>query len=316
MTDGKWIEGLTPGMPVADAARVVLAARFAVVRHYLPLAAERPAESAEYVHQLRVGTRRASAALRVFKEAMPRRLLKNAKRTLRQIRRAAGGARDWDVFLLSLPEARPLAAAGAKPALDFLLGYAFGERAAAQAELTQAAAEAGPLFAEQSEELPARAHEPQPEGPAPANFGELAARQLGELLRTFTADAAANPKEPAQLHALRIAGKRLRYAIEIFAPCFPPAMKEVVYPAVEGVQELLGDVQDAAVGALRLAGIEENVKAVMPKQFTRVKKGIDALAKSLRARVPAGKKAFAAWRADWLKLMKGLTLEVVAATSA
>jgi CHAD domain-containing protein len=317
MIDGKWIDGLTPSMPVADAARAVLSARFAVVRHYLPLAAERPTESAEYVHQLRVGTRRASAALRVFKEALPRKPLKNSKRTLRQIRRAAGDARDWDVFLISLPEARPLATATAKPALDFLAGYAFGERAAAQAELVQAAAEAGPLFAEQSEELPARAQEPRPEGgPAPANFGELAARQLGELLRTFTADAEANPKEPPQLHALRIAAKRLRYAIEIFAPCFPPAMREVVYPAVEGVQELLGDVQDAAVGAARLAAIEENVKAVMPKQFTRVKKGIDALAKSLRARVPAGKKAFAAWRADWLKLMKGLTLEVVAATSA
>jgi CHAD domain-containing protein len=291
----------------------VLAARFAVVRHCLPLAAEKAAESAEYVHQLRVGTRRASAALRVFRESLPRKLLKNTKRTLRQIRRAAGGARDWDVFLLSLPEAKPLASASAKPALDFLVGYAFGERAAAQAELVQAAAEAGPLFTEQSVELSARAHEPESEE-GPANFGELAARQLGELLRTFTADAAANPTEPPQLHALRIAGKRLRYAIEVFAPCFPPAMREVVYPAVEAVQELLGDVQDAAVGAERLAGIEENVRAVMPRQFRRVKKGVEALAKSLRARVPAGKKAFAAWRADWLKLMKKLTLEVVAAT--
>jgi CHAD domain-containing protein len=304
-------------MPVADAARVVLAARFAVVRHYLPLAAEKPAESAEHVHQLRVGTRRASAALRVFEESLPRKLLKGTKRALRQIRRAAGGARDWDVFLLSLPESKPLATASGKPALDFLTGYAFGGRAAAQAELVQAAADVGPVFAEQSEELVARAHQPRPEeGTPPADLGELAARQLGELLRTFTADAAANPKEPAQLHALRIAGKRLRYAIEIFAPCFPPAMKEVVYPAVEGLQELLGDVQDATVGAARLAGIEENVRAVMPRQFTRVKKGIDALAKSLRARVPAGKKAFAAWRADWLKLMKGLAFEVVAATNA
>jgi CHAD domain-containing protein len=317
MIDGKWIEGLSPGTPVADAARAVLSARFAVVRHYLPLAAERPAESAEHVHQLRVGTRRAGAALRVFRESLPRKLLKKTRRTLRQIRRAAGDARDWDVFLLSLPEARPLASATAKPALDFLAGYAFGGRAAAQAELAQAAAEAGPLFAEQSEELAARAREPRPDdGPAPANFGELAARQIGALFRTFTDGVEANPKEPPRLHALRIAGKRLRYAIEIFAPCFPRAMREVVYPAVEGVQELLGDVQDAAVGAARLAAIEGNVKAVMPRQFTRVKKGIDALAKSLRARVPAGKRAFAAWRAEWLKLMKGLTLEVVAATSA
>ena len=64
MAEGKWINGLTPDMPVADAARVVLAARFEVVRQYLPLAAAKPYEDVEYVHQLRVGTRRAGAALR------------------------------------------------------------------------------------------------------------------------------------------------------------------------------------------------------------------------------------------------------------
>ena len=64
MADGKWIEGLTPEMAVAEAATVVLAARFEVVRRYLPLAAEKPYDDLEYVHQLRVGTRRAAAALR------------------------------------------------------------------------------------------------------------------------------------------------------------------------------------------------------------------------------------------------------------
>ena len=133
MADGKWITGLTPDMPVADAARVVLAARFEVVRQYLPLAAEKPYEDREYVHQLRVGTRRAGAALKVFGDWLPRKHHRRAKRALRTLRRAAGGARDWDVFIQGLPEAKPLAAASGKPALDFLLGYAVGERAAAQA---------------------------------------------------------------------------------------------------------------------------------------------------------------------------------------
>jgi CHAD domain-containing protein len=313
MIDGKWIEGLTPGMPVADAAKAVLHARFNVVKHFLPLAAGKPSEDVEYVHHLRVGTRRASAALRVFRDALPRKLLKATKRALRRIRRAAGDARDWDVFMLALPNEKALAGAKEKPALDFLLGYAFGERAAGQVQLKTAASEAGPLLAEQSEELPARAHEPQPDdGPPPANFGELAARQLATLFATFTADVEANPTDPQKLHELRIAGKRLRYAIEIFAPCFPVGMKDNVYPVVEKVQELLGEVQDAAVGAERLAGIRETVQRVAPKQFTRVRKGIDALAKSFRAKVPAGKKAFAAWRADWLKLQKGMALETVA----
>lgn len=312
MADGKWIEGLSAGTPVADAARVALAARFAVVRHFLPLAAERPHEDAEYVHQLRVGTRRAAAALRAFADALPRKPLKEAKRTLRALRRAAGDARDWDVFLAALPAAKALAAS--KPAQDFLTGYAFGQRAAAQHRLSAAAGEAGPLFAERSAELVARARGPADDAPGPPTFGDLAAAQLGALFAEFTEGARAHPKDPDALHALRIAGKRLRYAIEIFADCFPPALKGTFYPAVERAQELLGDVQDAVVGAERLAGIRAAVGAVRPAQLARVRKGLDGWVKALRARVPAGKKAFAAWRAEWLDLTAGLKLEVVAAT--
>lgn len=312
MADGKWIDGLAPTAPVAEAARAALAARFAVVRHYLPLAVEKPYADIEHVHQLRVGTRRAAAALRAFAAAVPYKPYKDVKRALRALRRAAGDARDWDVFRAALEVAKPVTSS--KPALDFLSGYAFGERAAAQLRLASAASEAGPLFAERGDELVARAREPDGE-PAPANFGALAAAQLGALLAEFTEGARANPKTPEALHALRIAGKRLRYAIELFAGCFPPALRETVYPAVERAQEVLGDVQDAVTGAARLAGIRAAVGAAMPKQLTRVQKGIDAWAKSLRAKVPAGKKAFAAWRTEWLDLTNGLALEVVAATA-
>ncbi len=313
MAEGKWVAGLTPGMPVAEAAIVVLAERFAVVREFLPLAAEQPDAGGDHVHQLRVGTRRAGAALQVFANVFPRKHLRATKRTLRTLRKAAGDARDWDVILAALPTAKAFTASPAKPALDFLLGYAFGERAVAQERLVAATAEAGPLFAKQSEELPNRARAAGGTD-APANFGVLAGQQLGSLFRALTAGAEANPTEPAAMHALRITAKQLRYAIEIFADCFPPLLKENIYPSVEHVQELLGEVQDATVGTERLAGIRARVGAVMPKQLTRVKKGIDGLAASFRAKVPAGKKTFAKWRTEWLELMTALKLEVLAST--
>jgi CHAD domain-containing protein len=312
MADGKWIEGLMPATPVPDAARAVLTARFEVVRQYLPLAAQKAHEDVEHVHQLRVGTRRAAAALRAFAEALPRKALRDARRALRTIRRAAGDARDWDVFLQSLAEAKPLATTGTKPARDFLLGFASGERAAAQERLAAAAAEAGPLFAEQCDALPLRTRAPVDE-PA-ATFGELAARRIGALLREFTAGVEANPTEPPALHALRIVGKRVRYAIEIFAECFPPVLKESIYPAVEHAQEMLGGIQDATVGTERLAAIRVAIESTVPQEWPRIRKGIEALSESLRARVPRAKKEFAAWRAEWLELMKALRLEVVAAT--
>src|SRR3954452_5666961 len=98
MADGKWIRGLRPDLPLAEAAREVLTARLEVVRNYLPKAMRQADEDTEFVHQLRVGTRRSDAALRLFRTCLPGRAYRGAKGRLRAIRRAAGAARDWDVF--------------------------------------------------------------------------------------------------------------------------------------------------------------------------------------------------------------------------
>src|SRR6266581_4509155 len=97
MFDGKWIEGLGPLLTVAEAARIALQVRLEVVRYFLPLAMHESDRDPEHVHRLRVGTRRAGAALRIFADALPSKLHRKAKKTLRSIRQAAGEARDWDV---------------------------------------------------------------------------------------------------------------------------------------------------------------------------------------------------------------------------
>ncbi|MCE9564947.1 MAG: CHAD domain-containing protein [Planctomycetes bacterium] len=313
MADGKWISGLTPEMSVADAAKAVLSARFEVVRQELPNVIERPYHDPEHVHQLRVGTRRASAALRIFKDCLPRKQLKLVKQHLRTIRQAAGDARDWDVFRMSLPAAKALSTPAGKPALDFLLGYAMGERTTAQARLADAAIIAGPKFSEASIELPTLARDPEDKEQLP-NFGSLAAIQFGELLAAFDEEVKANPTEPEELHQLRILGKRARYSLEIFVSSFPPAFKDAVYPSVEKAQELLGEIQDAAVSRDRLTVLRDKVKLAVPDEWPRFQKGFDGLIASMRAKLPAGRKAFTAWRKEWTKLIAGVRLEIVAAT--
>lgn len=313
MPDGKWIPGLSPGMPVAEAATAVLAARFAVVREFLPLAVEKPYEDPEYVHQLRVGTRRVGAALRVFKSCLPNKLRRSVRQSLRTIRRAAGDARDWDVFLLALPGVKALTATTGKPALDFLMGYAMGERSAAQSSLVHAAETVGPSFAEDSGALPAQAHEPRGDNPAPT-YGDLAASQFGELLRALTATVEANPTEPAPLHQLRILAKRVRYALEIFADCFPHEFKDAVYPAVEQLQEALGQMQDASVGLVQLAGLRDRLKLSVPTEWPRLRRGFEGLMRAQRVKIPAGLKAFQKWRKQWAALVDSVKLEVVTAT--
>src|SRR5690348_13755555 len=104
MVQGKWISALKPETPVEAAARHVLFARLEVVKDYLPRAALEADKDIEYVHQLRVGTRRADAALRIFADCLPKKSYRRGRRRLKRIRRAAAAARDWDVFLAELLE--------------------------------------------------------------------------------------------------------------------------------------------------------------------------------------------------------------------
>jgi CHAD domain-containing protein len=313
MKEGKWVPGLSAEMPVAEAAEAVLAARFKAVRHYLPLAAEKPYDDAEHVHQLRVATRRAGAALRVFRDCLPRKSRKTVRSQLRTIRQAAGDARDWDVFLIGLPDAKAFATAKAKPALDYLIGYGMGERSASQARLVATAESAGVVFLDGSADFPRAAHSPRGDNP-PSNFGELAVSQFAELLREFEDAVKANPAQPAEFHRVRILAKRSRYALEIFADCFPPAFKDVTYPALEQVQEVLGEIQDATVGQERLATLRDRLRKTVPREWPRLRPGIEGLLRALRSRIPAGRKSFQAWRKEWNALMEGMKMQVVAAT--
>jgi CHAD domain-containing protein len=299
MAEGKWIEGLTPSMPAATVAYRVLSVRFAVVRHYLPLAVDKADEDMEYVHQLRVGTRRAGAALRVFREVLPNRGWRRTRRTLRTLRHAAGEARDWDVFLVNLSHARPLQKAASRPAADFLLGYGLGRRRAAQTHLKTVAATDGPAFDEAAHRLLDALDAQRDIGPP---FREFAQQQFHTLLLSFHQMVLADPVQPAELHQLRIQGKRLRYALEIFIPCFPEWFREHLYPALEQLQELLGTIQDATVGTERLKELGMYLRQYQPQQWPQLRHGLDGYAKSLRAQLPTLRKAFRRWRTQWLEL--------------
>ncbi|MBY0514433.1 MAG: CHAD domain-containing protein [Gemmataceae bacterium] len=304
MADGKWITGLSPGMPAAAAARAVLAARFRLVRYYLPLAVERPYADAEHVHQLRVGTRRAAAAVRVFRNWLPGKHRRPVEEYLRTVRRAAGDARDWDVFLAGL------AARHDSPAFDFLLGFATGERAAAQDRLVEAAREADTEVAVHLNKVRA------PDGTAEAHtLADLASEHLPRLVGEFTAAAEANPDTPAALHRLRILGKRLRYAIELFVCCYAAPLKDELYPAVEAAQELLGGLQDAAVGTTRLRRLRDQVRQAVPAEWPRLEPGVEAMLAELKEKVPAARAEFGAWREGWLRLAAGHPLDALRAST-
>lgn len=56
-----------------------------------------------------------------------------------------------------------------------------------------------------------------------------------------------DPARVEELHNMRIAAKRLRYTLEIFAPCFTGKEFTKLYDQVKSVQEQIGDIHDRDV---------------------------------------------------------------------
>src|ERR1051326_1289302 len=94
----KWASDVSTGASIAKVAISTLNGRLDAVLHYLPLAALQP-DDPENVHQLRVWTRRATAALRLYEHLVPKRQFAWLQKALRRIRRAANDARDCDVLI-------------------------------------------------------------------------------------------------------------------------------------------------------------------------------------------------------------------------
>ncbi len=296
MAGGKWIDELTPGTAPEDAARRVLALRLEVVRQYVALALREPEKDVEHVHQLRVGTRRARAALDIFASCLPPRVLRKAKRDMRDLRRAAGEARDWDVFLADLSqrvaERPPRRRRGG---LDFLMGYAMGHRLEAQDTLTQAVPDEFAIDRLSAELLHAVR---RPEA-GPDTLADLARTALRERLQDLERAVTTDLSSYDNLHQVRIAGKRLRYAMEVFACCFEPDFRTVHYSAVEEMQEILGHTNDSHVACQRLELLREKTRAMLPGQWKRFQADFDALLHFHEERLAEGLPQFEQWWRQW-----------------
>jgi CHAD domain-containing protein len=228
----------------------------------LPRAAHEHADDIEHVHQLRVGCRRASAAVRAFAPLMkkkPRKL----KQWLSTIRDAAGPARDIDVLVARFGNEND------STVKEYALARLQKERLQVQAPLVDVAKRASRGKLDDSIDVAidllsgGKSKKPRLD-----TFGRKAVRLA--YLPFARLAVLENPTTP-ELHELRIAGKRLRYSLEIFRG-LEPALVDQVYPIVEELQARLGEINDHATAQ----ALYQSWLAEIPA---------DALAAELAARV-------------------------------
>ncbi len=106
-----------------------------------------------------------------------------------------------------------------------------------------------------------------------------------------------DPANVEELHNMRIAAKRLRYTLEIFAPCFSGKEFGKIYDAVKAIQEQIGEIHDADVrGPLLQAFLDEH-----GKHRPEIRAGLDAL---IHAQQAARDAYYQTFLAHWNALQK------------
>lgn len=278
---GKWAEIADVRRPAARVAAEILRERTEVVRKLLPLAANHYRDDIEHVHQLRVSCRRAGAALQAFRPLV-RSKSKQLRNWLREIRRAAGPARDTDVLL-----ARILAEPKSSVGHEYVVARLKHRRIVVQQALMEVASEDSQRGFATSIDRYSKALTKQEQAEHTPLFDTYARTALRTATDNMLQLAGMQQPTIPQMHQLRIAGKRLRYSIELFHDAFPPTLRDEVYPLVEKVQSRLGKLNDHATAQ----ALFQNWLADMPP---------DDIAAHLAQRIVVEHQASLAIRSDFL----------------
>jgi CHAD domain-containing protein len=240
----KWIHGVLPGDPVSIAAKRSLHAWLAAVQHYLPLATHHYEDDSDYVLKLRVWSRRAAVALKLYAELLPAKEARALKKQMRALRKAVSEARDCDILIARL-------AGSTDPKNQALIKKVRKKRKRAQKPLAA-------LYRRYSKKdkfncrialLLEGVHSPEEGVPVSDDprFDEWAREKLRPMAEKFLAMASTGSMDVEALHELRLKTKDLRYTMELLGGAFSPDFSVKLYPLIEAMQDKLGEINDLVV---------------------------------------------------------------------
>ncbi|MGV3720598.1 MAG: CHAD domain-containing protein [Actinomycetota bacterium] len=234
-------------------------------------------EDIEAVHDMRVGSRRLVAAMRVFAECFPAAEYRRLLREARNVTRRLGAVRDLDVLIDHYEKLRPEASAAEQPGIDYFIALRQRERVRARRPMLRAMDQLErDGFAQRLRSYLEREAELYQVGLDPYT---IRLRSMGSRLEEEPAAAIGSfrhaappalevrhaelyafepyvdhPEAVEELHEMRIAAKWLRYTMELFAPAYADGLKRPL-SSVKRIQELLGDLHDSDVRLDLLRGM-------------------------------------------------------------
>ena len=261
--------GIFHAMPMAEAGRLMW--RRQLLALLLNEAGARRGEDPEYVHEMRVATRRARAVARLFGPFFERKTLRRHLESLRGTSRALGAVRDADVALLTLRKYARARPESEQQGLAEIRAVWRVERRQAHRSLLEWLDSPGyrSFVADFAEfcRIPGLGSRTENSGsedaPAPCQVGHVmpsAILNRFEQVRAYERlfESSQSPSVSA-LHALRLDCKALRYSIEPVEHLLGEEGSEIVRQ-MKRLQNLLGDLHDAVVADGRMAELADAVE--------------------------------------------------------
>jgi len=240
----------------------------------------------EHIHRMRVASRRLRAALPLFARCFLKKRFRTWMREIKKITRSLGEARDLDVqiaflegYLKGLPHAGttdavdtpdtasaprksapPVAIAALVSRLQQRRGALQKKVLSALGELEQSHAidEMQGALREMVPVTPQTRRRPPMHGIPPVALQRISRG----ILDLFVYEPwIRNPNAVAEHHAMRIAAKRLRYTMEVYAPVYRLEFKKPL-ARIKKIQTILGDMHDCDVwiDQITLAIVKERTR--------------------------------------------------------
>lgn len=282
MSFNKWVPIKSRREKAAQVAARMLRGRLAAIARFLPLAAESPSNDTESVHQLRVWSRRADAAVDFSAKLLRRRDRRRLKKHLKLVRKAASVARDADVLRMRI------AALPGGLAREQLLDLVDRRRREAQTPVVAALEKlkGGKKLLDLQQKVCRRLKRKRNAGRFARPVGVWSHRRLRPIAKAFFRYGEQDLSDVEALHCFRIAGKRLRYAMELVAAAYPRRFRKQLYGGLLGLQSRLGTINDLS----NLVRLIEDLLAQTKKRTLKTQ---------LRRLLAAQQKRLAAAREEW-----------------
>ena len=294
MAKAKRIRGIKCHDVATAGIKLVLTARFDEMYHFQQAALD--FTDPEGVHSMRVASRRLRSAMRDFLPYIRKRELTSLLKQTKNIASVLGEVRDQDVAIAALEKIEKHAPAEAAAALKQLIDTRKGVRDEARKSLhsTLVPKEMDQLRSEFSAGIDGATSLRKTR--APLTYLKMSADVIDERLKELEelSNSLYKPFEVEALHEMRIAAKRLRYALELFQQCWGRALAGHAKSAAQ-MQKALGDLHDCDIW---IDSIGEQVNEARKQKHGELEGLIWLLSHFVKLRTKHLRQAYDLWR-EW-----------------